>query len=276
MMQFTTHDLAAQIDRRTIVSNVNLDLTPGTVTAIIGLNGSGKSTLLRALAGITAPAHGRVLLDGVDLHRMPSRRRAHHIAFVAQEDTPPDDLLVHELVALGRTPYQRPWGQGGRDERHLVDAALDQVGMLPAAQRTCSHLSGGERRRVMLARGLVQDTPVLMLDEPTNHLDIAQQHHLLRLVTGLRRTIVMAIHDLTLAHRYADQVVVLHDGGVLTQGPSHEVFTDPRVAEAFSIRITPATDPTDASTHLLCSPLTPTPSQPLDSAPPTSTEGAHP
>lgn len=272
--RLTTRRLAAQVEGRTIVRDVDLDFEPGTVTAIIGLNGSGKSTLLRAIAGISRPAAGDVFLDDVPLRRLSARQRARQVSFVAQEDSPPGDLLVRELVALGRTPYGRPWDHGGEDEHRIVMESLDRVDMSDYADRPCSRLSGGERRRVMLARGLAQRTPILMLDEPTNHLDLAQQHHLLALIRDLDQTVVVAIHDLTLTERYADHVAVLAGGRVLTQGPPHDVFTRGEVSRAFGMRLTRHVDPITGLSHLLCDPASPGPlchTHPTDTSRPEGT-----
>lgn len=254
--RLTTRRLAAQVEGRTIVRDVDLDFEPGTVTAIIGLNGSGKSTLLRAIAGISRPAAGDVFLDDVPLRRLSARQRARQVSFVAQEDSPPGDLLVRELVALGRTPYGRPWDHGGEDEHRIVMESLDRVDMSDYADRPCSRLSGGERRRVMLARGL------------------AQQHYLLALIRDLDQTVVVAIHDLTLTERYADHVAVLAGGRVLTQGPPHDVFTRGEVSRAFGMRLTRHVDPITGLSHLLCDPASHGPlchTHPTDTSRPEST-----
>ncbi|MCH8614170.1 ABC transporter ATP-binding protein [Arsenicicoccus dermatophilus] len=249
-----THDLTAAVDGHVVLTGVDLDLPSGGVTALVGANGSGKSTLLRTLAGIAAAPRGHVVVGGDRVDRLRPRERALRIALVAQEDSPPDDLLVGEMIALGRIPHARPWSLGGAEERQVVLHALAQVGLQDLVDRPCHALSGGERRRALLARGLAQDAPVLLLDEPTNHLDVAQQHQLLRLARAAGRTVVMAIHDLDLAHRYADHVVVVGEGSVLDQGPPATTLTGPAVAHAFGIRASTLVDPATGRTHLVCDP----------------------
>lgn len=261
-MRLSTHSLCVANGNRTVVSDVTITAETGTVTALVGLNGSGKSTLLRALAGVRRASRGHVEIDGVRTDALGNRQRARRVALVAQDDPPPDDLLVGEMVALGLTPSLGPWNRGGAQERRAVVAALERVGLSGFADRACTQLSGGEHRRALLARGLVQDTAVLLLDEPTNHLDIAQQHRLLHLVCSLERTVVMAIHDLDLTYRHADQVVVLHDGGVLAAGRPAEVFVRDDVARAFGVHMRHAVDPIGKTTHLVCAPMHPDPFQP--------------
>lgn len=258
-MRLQAKGLRCDIDGRTILHDVDLDLAPGTTTAIVGVNGTGKSTLLRALAGLRPAVAGQVEVGHDPLMSLTPRERARRIAFVGQEETPPEDLLVGEMIALGRTPYSRPWESGGRDERRVVLEALARVGMSEFVDRPCDALSGGERRRALLARGLAQDCPILMLDEPTNHLDIAHQHHLLTLVRALERTTVMAIHDLDLAHRYSDHVVVLHAGTVLAAGPPRDALRAEVIATAFGMHATLLTDPVAGEDHLVTVPFTTSP-----------------
>ncbi|WP_409484102.1 ABC transporter ATP-binding protein [Arsenicicoccus dermatophilus] len=253
-MRVQTQDLSAAVDGHVVLTGVDLDLPSGGVTALVGANGSGKSTLLRTLAGIVAAPRGHVLVGGERVDRLRPRERALRMALVAQEDSPPDDLLVGEMIALGRIPHARPWALGGAQERQVVLRALAQVGLQDVVDRPCHALSGGERRRALLARGLAQDAPVLLLDEPTNHLDVPHQHHLLRLVRGLGRTVVMAIHDLDLAHRYADHVVVVGEGSVLAAGPAPDVLTGEAVQRAFGIRTVTLVDPATGQAHLICAP----------------------
>lgn len=259
-MRLATHDLTAAIGTRDVVTGVNLDVPSGTTLALVGVNGSGKSTLLRTIAGVRPAPHGHVTLDGQRTDHMGPRERARLVALVAQDEPPPEDLLVGEMVALGLTPHRRSWSGGGRGERAAVLAVLDRVDLadhvdhVDHVDRPCTRMSGGKQRRALLARGLVQDTPILLLDEPTNHLDVAQQHRLLQLVRGLDRTIVMAIHDLDLAQLYAYRVAVLHHGRVLAMGTPDEVFARDDVGRAFGVRIARVTDPAVGATRLMCVP----------------------
>lgn len=243
--------VTVQIGQRTILRDIDLTVPPGGRLALVGPNGSGKSTLIRTLAGLLPAMAGRVSLDDADIHSMTSRRRAQLIAVVSQEEQPLADQRAGEYVALGLTPHLNPWRGPNREQRRVVRDALERVGMSDFADRPMGQMSGGERRRVILARGLAQGSPVLFLDEPTNHLDIAQQLALLHLIRGLRKTIVAAVHDLDLASAYFDEMVVLAEGSALTTGPSAEVLQTPAAQEAFRVRITQVRHPLSAERYLL-------------------------
>ncbi|GGO86058.1 ABC transporter ATP-binding protein [Nocardioides phosphati] len=258
----TTAALAAsgvscEAGTRTVLSGVDLDVRPGEVLGLIGANGTGKSTLLRVLAGVRPAAAGEVLLGGRPLHQISSRERARQIAFVAQEETAPSDLLVSELVALGRIPHARAWGGVDSASRRAVAEALRLVDLEYAAGQSMDRLSGGERRRALIARGLAQEAPVLLLDEPTNHLDIKRQLALLRLVRRLcrdrARTVVLALHDLDLAATFCDRIAVLHGGGLFAHGTPAEVLTASVLHDAFGVLATRVTHPLTGRTHLLFS-----------------------
>jgi hypothetical protein len=236
MTTLRAQDLTCTIGQRVIVSGINLDLTPHTMTAIVGVNGVGKSTLMRVLAGIRRPAAGRVLVGGKDLATLGPRQRARHLAFVAQEEAAPEDLTLTEMVALGRMPHLMPWQAGGADERRVVAEALEMVGLSGLAHRKCSNLSGGERRRAMLAKGLAQGTGLLLLDEPTNHLDVHHQLHLLQTIRATGRTILATIHDLDLAMGWFDQIVMLADGRIHASGTPEEVMTALNLESTFNVR----------------------------------------
>ncbi|MDO4784566.1 MAG: ABC transporter ATP-binding protein [Propionibacteriaceae bacterium] len=236
MTVLKAQSLTCTIGNRTIVSGVNVSITSNTMTAIVGVNGVGKSTLMRVLAGIRRAAHGHVEVDGHDIAALTPRQRARQLAFVAQEEAAPEDLTLTEMVALGRLPHLMPWQVGGSKERKIVAEALELVGLSKLAHRRCDHLSGGERRRAMLAKGLAQGTELLLLDEPTNHLDVHHQIHLLEAMRNTGRTIVATIHDLDLAVGWFDQIIVLANGGVLTSGPPSEVMSPATLETAFKVR----------------------------------------
>lgn len=249
----SARNLTCAVGRRTILAGVDLDVRPGEVLGLIGANGTGKSTLLRALAGVRPPATGEVLLAGRPLDAWSSRERARRVAFVAQEEAAPSDLLVSELVALGRVPHARAWGGVSQADRDAVARALDLVDLGYAAQQTLDRLSGGERRRAVVARGLAQEASLLLLDEPTNHLDIRHQLALMRLVRRLGRTVVLAIHDLDLAATFCDRIAVLHDGGLVACGTPGDVLTPELLHDAFGVLATRVTHPLTGRTHLLFS-----------------------
>lgn len=220
-------DVSAHLGGREVLRGVDLDVPRGSRLGIIGVNGAGKSTLLRVMAGVLAPTAGTAELADAggemqDTYRLRSRERARRLAFVPQEEGTSADLLVGELVALGRVPMTRPWARGGAGERQLVREALDVVGMAHHIDVPCNQLSGGQRRRVILARGLAQQCPVMLLDEPTNHLDVAWQLRLLQAVAERAQTLVATIHDLDLALRTFDLLAVVGwpDGATEGSGPA--------------------------------------------------------
>ncbi|MVU83305.1 ATP-binding cassette domain-containing protein [Nocardia sp. ET3-3] len=237
--------------RRTVLSGVEFAVRAGETVGIVGPNGAGKTTLLRTLAGLVSPVAGEVVVDGRPLHRVSQRERARLVGLVGQDEQPPDDLRVGELVALGRTPYLPPWGAGGPDERAAVEAVLRLVDLDGFIGRPVSRLSGGERQRVLLARALAQRTPVLLLDEPTNHLDITHQLELLALTRELARTVVMSLHDLSLADRFCDRVLVV-EGGRAHPLDRPEVALRTEILErVFGVRAHRAPDPESTRTHLI-------------------------
>ncbi|MEV0687359.1 ABC transporter ATP-binding protein [Nocardia sp. NPDC050378] len=248
------HDLSCAIGRRIVVEGVDFSIEPGETIGIVGPNGSGKTTLLRTLSGVHRPRSGRVLVDDEVLHELRPRRRAATVALVAQDEIPPDDMLVGEVVALGLTPYLPPWGLGAPREQQRVTQALASVDLHGFAERPVRQLSGGERQRVLLARALVQNTPVLLLDEPTNHLDVTHQLELLTLVRGLRRTVVAALHDLSLADRYCDRIIVLHKGSARPPVPPADALSPAVVAEVFGVDANRVRHPVTGEDHLLITP----------------------
>lgn len=244
-------ELTCALGRRDVVSGVSFTVHAGETIGIVGPNGAGKSTLLQVLAGVRRPRDGQVLVNGQALHAHSGRRRARTVALVAQDERPPADLLAGEVVALGRTPYLPPWGAGSPRERQAVEQALAAVDLAGFAQRPVHRLSGGERQRVLLARALVQRTPVLLLDEPTNHLDITHRLELLELARTLDRTVVLALHDLPLADRYCDRILVLHNGRAHPLAPP-QVALRPEVLDAvFGVRATRVAHPDTGESHLL-------------------------
>lgn len=236
-----------------VLSGVDLDVRPGESLALVGPNGSGKSTLIRALAGLRAPMAGQVLINGRDIMTMPPSERGRTIAVVAQDEQPNGDLRIAELVELGLTPHRNPWSRPREADRVAVLTALERVGLAELADRPVSRTSGGELRRAILARGLVQGAPLLFLDEPTNHLDVHQQLSLLDLVRSLHRTVVAAVHDLDLAAAYFDRAALVGDGHLIESGEAEQVVTGNATARSFQIDITTVDNPRNHDTHLLMS-----------------------
>jgi iron complex transport system ATP-binding protein len=245
MNQLSTRGLDLRYGRRLVVAGLDLALPGGAVTAIVGPNACGKSTLLRGLARLLDPAAGTVALDGADIHRLPARTLARRIGLLPQQPVTPEAITVEALVRLGRYPHQRllsPWSAA---DQAAVDAAMAGTGMADLRDRAVDQLSGGQRQRAWIALALAQDTELLLLDEPTTFLDLRHQLDVLDLVAELHadagRTVVMVLHDLGQAARYADHLVVLDGGRLAAAGPPGEVLTAELVESVFQVpcRIVP-------------------------------------
>ena len=212
---------------RPVLKNISLRVERGEIMALLGPNGSGKSTLIRALSGVI-PASGSLCLGGRALSGLDPASRARLMAVVPQMASLPPAFTVLETVLLGRTPYLNFLGQLSAKDHEIARSALAKVDALAFAERRVGELSGGEQQRVLLARALAQSTPVLLLDEPTTHLDLQHQIGLLDLVHRLARqenlTVLIALHDLNLAARYADSVALIVDGEMKAQGSPAEVL----------------------------------------------------
>lgn len=209
----------------TVVRDIDVRAESGRVLGLLGPNGSGKTTVVRMLTGIVPPRSGQVLLDGRPLDSVPHRELARRVAVVLQEPGGDLPMTVADMVMLGRAPHQSTFSRNGADDHRIAAAALRRVGARHLADRIFVRLSGGEKQRVMIARALAQQPAHLVLDEPTNHLDIRFQHELLAMVRGLGITTVIVLHDLNLAARYCDDVLVLQRGRVVAHGPCADVLT---------------------------------------------------
>jgi len=219
-----------------VVDGVDVRLSPGTTVGLLGPNGSGKSSLLRLLQGAARPDDGEVLLDGVGLSTLRRREVARAVAVVTQHADTDTDIVVRDVVRLGRTPYRPLLGGGSASDDHAVDDALAQVGLLDKAERSWHTLSGGERQRAQIARALAQQPRELLLDEPTNHLDVRHQLEILALVAALPVTSVIALHDLNLAAMFCDTVVVMRQGRVVAAGRPDIVLTPELIADVYGVR----------------------------------------
>ncbi|MFN4000952.1 ABC transporter ATP-binding protein [Microcella sp.] len=231
---------------RVVVHGVDLAIAPGRLTALVGANASGKSTLLRALAGLIAPRAGRVLLDDDDLARLPRRRLARTIGILPQSPIAPEGIRVGDLVARGRYPHHGLFRGHRSDDDAVVARALAATDALALVDRPIDELSGGQRQRVWIAMALAQQPRILLLDEPTSALDVAHQVEVLdvlRAEAALGITVVIVLHDLTLAARYADELVVLAGGRVVAQGAPSAVLTAETVHTAFGVEARILIDP---------------------------------
>jgi iron complex transport system ATP-binding protein len=232
---------------RTVVDGLDLDVVAGTITAVIGPNGCGKSTLLRALGRLLKPAAGQVLLDGKRIDRTPTREVAKVLGLLPQVPSAPEGLTVADLVARGRHPHQAWYRQWSADDEDAVAQALEWTGITDLAERPVDELSGGQRQRAWISMALAQGTDLLLLDEPTTFLDLAHQVDVLELVRRLHteagRTVVMVLHDLNLAARYADRLVAMRDGRIVASGEPASVITEALLEEVFGLAARVIQDP---------------------------------
>jgi iron complex transport system ATP-binding protein len=245
--RLSTHDLALAYDGTTVVHDLTLAIPDGRMTALVGPNACGKSTLLRGLARLLRPRGGGVVLDGEDIHRLPSREVARRLGLLPQTPVAPDGLTVEDLVARGRYPHQRWFRQWSREDEAAVERALSLTDIVDLRHRPVDELSGGQRQRAWIAMALAQETPLLLLDEPTTYLDLAHQIEVLDLLHRLNeeegRTIVLVIHDLNLACRYVDHLVAMADGRIKVVGRPSDVVSEAMVREIFGVECRILPDP---------------------------------
>lgn len=243
-----TQHLSLAYDGKPIISGLNLLIPTGQITALVGPNGCGKSTLLRGLARLLKPQIGTVYLNGADIFRQSTTKVAQQLGILPQGPVSPEGLTVRDLVAQGRYPYQQNWFQSWTTEdESQVRKALTITDLNELANRTVDTLSGGQRQRAWIAMTLAQDTQILLLDEPTTFLDLAHQVEVLELLRDLNqlegRTIVMVLHDLNHACRYAHHLVALRDGVVMACGNSTDVMTEEMVQQVFGLACRIVSDP---------------------------------
>ncbi|SDC80338.1 iron complex transport system ATP-binding protein [Melghirimyces thermohalophilus] len=224
---------------RLIVQGLNVSIPDQQMTAIIGPNGCGKSTLLKAMTRIISPRSGSVLLDGMDIARENTKTVAKNLAILPQTPEGASGLTVAELVSFGRFPYQKGWGRLTEQDRKMIDWALEMTGTEGFKDRPVDTLSGGQRQRVWIALALAQETDIIFLDEPTTYLDLAHQLEVLELLQKLNReqgrTIIMVLHDLNQAARFADYMIAMKRGRVVKAGTSEEVISPDVLREIFHI-----------------------------------------
>nr|WP_203593407.1 ABC transporter ATP-binding protein [Streptomyces sp. SID9124] len=231
---------------RNVIEELDVEIPSGVVTTIIGPNGCGKSTLLRTLTRLLKPAGGAVVLDGEDIARLRTRDVAKKLGLLPQSPVAPEGLTVSDLVARGRHPHQSWLRQWSSDDADVVRRALAMTGVSDLADRPVDSLSGGQRQRVWISMTLAQGTDLLLLDEPTTYLDLAHAVDVLDLVDDLHEsgcTVVMVLHDLNLATRYSDNLVVMREGAILAQGHPRDVITAELLDEAFGLRAEVIEDP---------------------------------
>lgn len=256
----TVHTLAANrisagYGETEILHGLDLAVPPGKITVIVGANACGKSTLLRAMSRLLSPGKGEVLLDGKSIHKTPPKELARVLGLLPQSPIAPEGITVADLVSRGRHPHQTLFSRWSRRDDEAVDTALAATRITDLADRPVDELSGGQRQRVWIAMALAQDTEILLLDEPTTFLDVSHQIEVLDLLTDLNQTrgttVVMVLHDLNLAARYADHLVAMTGGRVHVSGPPEEVLTAETVRQVFGLDSRIITDPTSGRPIML-------------------------
>ncbi|MBC9716504.1 ABC transporter ATP-binding protein [Streptomyces sp. TRM66268-LWL] len=259
MSRLSTQALTLAYEDRTVVADLDLAVPDGEVTVIVGPNACGKSTTLRALGRLLKPKSGSVLLDGASLATLPTKRIAQQIGLLPQTPVAPEAITVADLVSRGRQPHQHWWQQWSDEDERAVSEAMTRTDVADLAERSVDELSGGQRQRVWIAMALAQETELLLLDEPTTYLDISHQVEVLDLVRQLAdtpfkgdkgdkgRTVVVVLHDLNQAARYADHLVAMKSGRVVAAGPPSEVVTADLVREVFGLDCVVVPDPVTGS-----------------------------
>jgi iron complex transport system ATP-binding protein len=234
-------------DSVVVAEELDVQIPRGELTMIIGPNGCGKSTLLKALARMLRPTRGSVLLDGSDIHSESTKAVARRLGLLPQSPIAPEGITVADLVSRGRYPYQRLLRQWSRDDEVIVNDSMTATGVLQFSQRAVDELSGGERQRVWLAMVLAQQTGTLLLDEPTTYLDLAHQLDVLELCAAIKSsramTVVVVIHELNLAIRYADHLIVMKEGRIQAVGAPHDIVTEELIEQTFALPCRIVDDP---------------------------------
>jgi len=238
-----------------ILHGLDLNVPAGKITVIVGANACGKSTLLRAMSRLVTPHRGQVLLDGKSIHRMASRELARTLGLLPQSPLAPEGITVADLVSRGRTPHQGMFSRWTREDDRAVELALEVTGTTTLAERAVDELSGGQRQRVWIAMALAQQTDILLLDEPITFLDIRHQIEVLDLLADLNHAqgtkIVMVLHDLNLAARYADHLVAMVGGRIHAAGKVEEVLTRDTIRAVFGVESRIVADPVSGKPLML-------------------------
>jgi iron complex transport system ATP-binding protein len=247
MNAIMARSLTLSYQENIIINELDVTIPKGEITVFIGGNGCGKSTLLRSFARLLPPQKGSILLDGKDMAKLPTKQVARKLAVLPQSPMAPEGLTVLQLVKQGRYPYQSWLQQWSKEDEVAVKKALKATGMELFAERPIDSLSGGQRQRAWIAMTLAQQTEVILLDEPTTYLDLSHQIEILDLLFELnqqeQRTIVMVLHDLNLASRYADHIIAISNQGIYAQGRPEEIITSTLVRNVFGLEAQIVEDP---------------------------------
>ena len=238
-MRIRAENIIVELGEREVLQGLSADFRPGALTGVIGANGAGKTTLLRALAGLVPVKSGRISLEGEPIDSFERRETARRVGYLAQKQEPAFPFRADETVMMGRYPHQGRLAAETEADRAAVETALRDVDAADLAGRAVNELSGGELQRVLIARTLAAQTPVLLLDEPFANLDVRHCLDILRILRAQAsggRTVVVSLHDLNLAHRFCDELLLLDKGEVLVSGNPRSVLRPQFIEKAFQVR----------------------------------------
>ncbi|GAA3102020.1 ABC transporter ATP-binding protein [Rhizobium viscosum] len=249
-MSIKAENLVWKIGKKTIIDGVSFEASPGKMLGLLGPNGSGKTSLLRLLAGLKRPNSGRISLDLKDVSTIGRRAIAQRVAFVEQNSTTNADLKVMDVVKLGRFPHRSMFSGWTLADDQAVEEALKRAGMIGKRHDRWQSLSGGEKQRAHIARALAQSPKELILDEPTNHLDIQHQIGLMRLVSNLPVTSIIALHDLNHAAMFCDELIVMQSGKIVASGAPADVLTEEVLRNVFAVDARVEASPYHARPHI--------------------------
>lgn len=248
---FQAKQVVSGYDNQTIVHGIDLLIPDNKISVIIGANGCGKSTLLKTLARLIKPTSGEITLDSQPLHKIPTKPLARVLGLLPQSPIVPEGISVSDLVGRGRYPHQSMFSGWTKEDYEAVAEAMEIMNITEFAHRSIDELSGGQRQRVWIAMALAQQTDILFLDEPTTFLDITYQIEILDLLTDLNRkrgtTIMMVLHDINLAARYADHIFALREGKLIAEGEPSKVITSELIEDVFGLRCSVVEDPISGS-----------------------------
>ncbi|WP_017413907.1 ABC transporter ATP-binding protein [Clostridium tunisiense] len=238
-MNFSAENLTLGYGDYIVLKDINVTIPKNKITILVGSNGCGKSTLLKTMSRLLKPFAGKVVLGDEDIFSKPNKEVAKKLSILTQSPTAPSDLTVFNLVKQGRYPYQSWFNQWSKEDEKIVEYALEKTGISDIKDKKLSDLSGGQKQRAWIAMTLAQQTDIILLDEPTNHLDIKYKIEVLDLLKELNekenRTIVIVLHDINLACRYADHIIAIKDGKVYGEGKPEEIISEGLIKEVFQI-----------------------------------------
>lgn len=242
----STQNLCVSYADKSIINNLSIKLPKGKISALIGPNGCGKSTLLKALARINKSVKGQVFIDGKGLTEFADKQLAQKLSLLPQMLISPEGISVRRLVEYGRSPYISNWGRLNKEDKKIVEQAMQETAVSEFSEQVVDSLSGGQRQRAWLAMVLAQDTDIVMLDEPTTYLDLSHQIELMKLMQAMKaqgKTVIVVLHDLNQACRYCDHLLVMKEGNVMAEGAPSDIFTEALLEDVFSLKAKVVQDP---------------------------------